>query len=565
MAFLFTREVKDYHEDLQCPICLDDFKEPKLLDCSHSLCRKCIEDLSKSANESRFINCPLCRAKTKIPQEGAKKLPKNTKLEKLLKEAPATRARKEIQDAIQECGLSLEKTKDISKRLNKALEHEGGQLKHRIHEVCENIIDLIRKQTKQLCQDVDRYASSQQESHPAALLVSKTENLTKDIENALKHNDSQSIIKDKDVFIQHLAEAKIAASRIQQVYHDLPEKTSTVEFHRNRQVFQCLSSTVFGSITFKNASRKATGTSIINRGLTSDLEIIKPGTRFRSLHVPSKLESKFQPFAIASNDEGKISVSCHGTHSILLYNENGEFCQTIGRRGSGKGELECPTGVNFLSPHILAVADGCLFGNPSRLQAFDTSGRFVRCLTQLPKNTHWFTQISILNSQQVIITCNHVALEYESYVQVINTDGAVALAFGATGEGKLNSPVKAIFLNNEYFVSDYDKSSNCCMIKVFDDKGRYLRSFGDCMLKGDIEDHPSHPLVITADPWTGLILSYSGLFKVIRCYKPDGSLVSYHGTISGIIDMVLTKDRRLFVICDGSGEFPHSIQVLFHT
>lgn len=90
----------------------------------------------------------------------------------------------------------------------------------------------------------------------------------------------------------------------------------------------------------------------------------------------------------------------------------------LGRRGSGKGEFECPTGLAFLGSHILAIADGCLFGNPSRLQAFDSSGRFVRCLTQLTKNTHWLTHIAVQPNQQIIITCSHVDMEYESYVQV---------------------------------------------------------------------------------------------------------------------------------------------------
>ncbi|KAK3737874.1 hypothetical protein QZH41_003152 [Actinostola sp. cb2023] len=567
MAFASTSEEKEIsHDEYLCPICLDEFTEPKILQCFHNLCRKCIDDLANSTTENLFIRCPLCRSKCRIPNGGAKNLPPNRELEKLVREAPATRAKQEIKEAVNDCKEGCKIIKDLSKRIDRALNHEGNKIKHRIHESCENIVDMIRLQEKQLFKDVDILISNQQEVHPVAVLSKRTEGLINDVEEILKQNEARSLLQDKDTFIHHLGEAKLAGSKLHHMYAEIRLKTSTMEFERNRQVMQCLSSSLFGNVNYRNEARKVSASqTIMNKGLTSGLEILKPGTRFRSLTIPSSLEHKFHPFAISGSCQGKVAVTDQGSHSILLYKENGEFSQRIGYRGPDNGQFQCPTGVTFLSPHIVAVADGCLFGNPSRLQAFDSSGRFVRCLTKLSNNTHWFTHISALNSQQIIITCSNIALYYESYVQVLNTDGTIFLAFGATGEGKLTSPIKTIHLNDEYFVSDCDKSTNRCMIKVFDDKGRYLRSFGECMLKSDIEDNPFYPLIILEDPHCNLILAYSGLFKVIRCYKPDGSLVSYYGTISGIIDMVLSKDRRLFAICDGSAEFPHSVQILFHT
>ncbi|XP_037130407.1 tripartite motif-containing protein 35-like [Syngnathus acus] len=45
-------------EDLQCPSCLDIFKDPVLLACSHSICRTCVEKWWKD-KDSR--PCPVCR------------------------------------------------------------------------------------------------------------------------------------------------------------------------------------------------------------------------------------------------------------------------------------------------------------------------------------------------------------------------------------------------------------------------------------------------------------------------------------------------------------------------
>ncbi|ESN90696.1 hypothetical protein HELRODRAFT_70746 [Helobdella robusta] len=39
-------------EDLTCPVCLDLFKEPRILPCSHSLCRKCLKDLLGKCEKS---------------------------------------------------------------------------------------------------------------------------------------------------------------------------------------------------------------------------------------------------------------------------------------------------------------------------------------------------------------------------------------------------------------------------------------------------------------------------------------------------------------------------------
>ena len=52
---------------LNCGICLDKFKRPKLLQCSHSFCQKCLQ---KWCRNQRSIRCPLCKIITKKPHKG---------------------------------------------------------------------------------------------------------------------------------------------------------------------------------------------------------------------------------------------------------------------------------------------------------------------------------------------------------------------------------------------------------------------------------------------------------------------------------------------------------------
>ncbi|XP_071508421.1 E3 ubiquitin-protein ligase Midline-1-like [Diadema antillarum] len=53
--------------NLQCPICLNTFVDPRLLSCSHTYCKDCLKRLSKS-QKGREITCPLCRKITIVPK-----------------------------------------------------------------------------------------------------------------------------------------------------------------------------------------------------------------------------------------------------------------------------------------------------------------------------------------------------------------------------------------------------------------------------------------------------------------------------------------------------------------
>ncbi|XP_076434819.1 E3 ubiquitin/ISG15 ligase TRIM25-like [Babylonia areolata] len=46
-------------DDLECPVCHDDFQDPKILPCTHLVCRKCI--ISWLSKEGSQGGCPLCR------------------------------------------------------------------------------------------------------------------------------------------------------------------------------------------------------------------------------------------------------------------------------------------------------------------------------------------------------------------------------------------------------------------------------------------------------------------------------------------------------------------------
>ncbi|XP_071786585.1 E3 ubiquitin-protein ligase TRIM56-like [Asterias amurensis] len=59
------------HVHIECPICLSRFTDPKILDCLHSFCLKCLQELiDKQDPKTDLIICPMCKKQTSIPDEG---------------------------------------------------------------------------------------------------------------------------------------------------------------------------------------------------------------------------------------------------------------------------------------------------------------------------------------------------------------------------------------------------------------------------------------------------------------------------------------------------------------
>ena len=61
----------------ECPVCFEEYQNPRILPCSHTLCAECLEIMQKQRDGQKFITCPLCQTAHKIPRRGAGSFPEN--------------------------------------------------------------------------------------------------------------------------------------------------------------------------------------------------------------------------------------------------------------------------------------------------------------------------------------------------------------------------------------------------------------------------------------------------------------------------------------------------------
>ncbi|KAM4694960.1 tripartite motif-containing protein 59 [Discoglossus pictus] len=76
-------------EELTCSICYSIFVDPRILPCSHTFCRNCLENVVNSSENywrlSMFrLTCPSCRGNVELPPTGVRSLPINYALKSIV-------------------------------------------------------------------------------------------------------------------------------------------------------------------------------------------------------------------------------------------------------------------------------------------------------------------------------------------------------------------------------------------------------------------------------------------------------------------------------------------------
>ncbi|KFQ63258.1 E3 ubiquitin-protein ligase RNF182, partial [Pelecanus crispus] len=82
-------------DELECKICYQRFtvhnRKPKILDCLHRICARCVTKILHIGDGSVCVSCPFCRHETELHEEKVEGLPNdtNTMSKLILKDKPA--------------------------------------------------------------------------------------------------------------------------------------------------------------------------------------------------------------------------------------------------------------------------------------------------------------------------------------------------------------------------------------------------------------------------------------------------------------------------------------------
>ena len=109
--------LKKVEDQLDCSICLETYTDPKLLQCLHVFCRKCLVKLVVRDQQGQLIlTCPICRQDTPVPANGTAGLQPAFHINHLLEIA------EELKKATADQPASAARAERVSTSLTQALE-----------------------------------------------------------------------------------------------------------------------------------------------------------------------------------------------------------------------------------------------------------------------------------------------------------------------------------------------------------------------------------------------------------------------------------------------------------
>ena len=131
--------LKKLEDQLNCPVCLDTFTDPKQLQCNHIYCRLCLRRLVDRDQQGQLIlTCPNCRQVTPVPANGVTGLQPAFHINGLLELRDTLR--KVSPDDLEKAGGETASTQPRKTAL--CSEHEDRELELYC-ETCEELITAL--------------------------------------------------------------------------------------------------------------------------------------------------------------------------------------------------------------------------------------------------------------------------------------------------------------------------------------------------------------------------------------------------------------------------------------
>ena len=220
------------------------------------------------------------------------------------------------------------------------------------------------------------------------------------------------------------------------------------------------------------------------------------------------------PTGVAVNDRDEIVVADSGNHRVQVFDSNGTFLRSFGRFGQNAEEFNNPNGIAINKDRNIFVADN---GN-QRVQIFSWEGRHLGSF-----GDHGILDRQFLSPRglSLDITGNVIVADARNkLIKIFTPDGRFVMKIGRQGSFSCN--MGCVQCGEYFIVSDY--SEHC--IKVFNRKGHFQYKFGKCG-KGDGEF--SWPWFLSVTQSKHLLVC-DGNNHRIQVFEVDGKFVGKFGT-----------------------------------
>ena len=554
-------EVSAVDDEISCPICLDEFEEPKCLpNCAHNVCQLCLEGMVKKRNEA--IECPVCRVESIIPKGGVAAFPKNHLLVRLIERTPGRKEKQSIKEAMKNCNEKLESAKAALKDMEDRFEtgkSQAEQTRNMIKSVAENVVTMVRAQEQKMLDEIDQKLSEIRhegtfEAHKSNSvdLCENASGCVQTVQDILQNGELSDLKDLKEALVEELDDfSKSLEMRIFWANCEFTEpfdasfkETDLVErFIENECSFGKLTINTGTASTPQVAEASASVLSVWEAAPVAPRgrDYSSSGSLIQTIDSSSCRIAKFNPFSVAAfRNSNNFVVLDEEMKRVHIFDGEGDTLRTFRIM---YGDL-WDTAVSNDNEIVVVNRES------NRLLHYDMNGNFKKKFVTAPKENAKFTSLSVDIHGRFIVSSNPLHSEdVKPCILVYSPSGKLTLSFG---EGTLLSPEKAAFLNGKFFVPDSGR------VVVFDKNGDFLE-----VMEGNQIQCPSS---VAADYAKGnLVISDRGNSQ-IQIYSQDGQLLHHFETEHVPKQIALTQNyNNILVCCEMCEDGKNKIQLLTYS
>ena len=114
MAEAAQAALKKLEDQLNCPVCLDTYTNPKQLQCHHIYCQQCLRRLVERDQQGQLVLiCPNCRQVTPVPANGVAGLPAAFHINNLLELRDTLEEQKKAKEGVLYCADHQETQREL--------------------------------------------------------------------------------------------------------------------------------------------------------------------------------------------------------------------------------------------------------------------------------------------------------------------------------------------------------------------------------------------------------------------------------------------------------------------